>query len=232
MLSFFKVIFLKKVSKIYKPNIKALYNVSLSIENGEFVSIVGQSGSGKTTLLKLITAEIKPTKGKVIVDKWEVPLIKKKYLPYFRRNIGVVFQDFKLLEKKTAYENIAFAMEVSGCAEQDIEECVPQMLDIVGLKDKANRFPYELSGGEQQRIAISRAMIHEPKILIADEPTGNLDTLNSWDIVQLLLEINKLGTTVILATHGKDFVNSIKKRVITLENGQVIKDQEKGKYIL
>jgi len=222
----------KSISKVYKENNYALKNINLEISDGEFVCVVGQSGSGKSTLAKLLIAEIKPTQGEVWVDNYQVEKLKRRYLPRYRRKIGVVFQDFRLLEKKTAYENLAFAMEVSGAASKEIEDSVPKMLEIVGLASKQDRFPVELSGGEQQRIAIARAMIHEPKILIADEPTGNLDAINSWDIIQLLLQINSLGTTVILATHAKDIVNSIKRRVITLENGEIIRDQAEGKYVL
>ena len=208
----------KSISKVYKENNYALKNINLEISDGEFVCVVGQSGSGKSTLAKLLIAEIKPTQGEVWVDNYQVEKLKHALnfdFPYYG-----------------AYENLAFAMEVSGAASKEIEDSVPKMLEIVGLASKQDRFPVELSGGEQQRIAIARAMIHEPKILIADEPTGNLDAINSWDIIQLLLQINSLGTTVILATHAKDIVNSIKRRVITLENGEIIRDQAEGKYVL
>src|SRR3989344_6468076 len=200
----------KSISKVYKENNYALKNINLEISDGEFVCVVGQSGSGKSTLAKLLIAEIKPTQGEVWVDNYQVEKLKRRYLPPYRRKIGVVFQDFRLLEKKTAYENLAFAMEVSGAASKEIEDSVPKMLEIVGLASKQDRFPVELSGGEQQRIAIARALIHEPKILIADEPTGNLDPKNAWEIIDLLLKVNEYGTTVILTTHNKEIVNTLK----------------------
>jgi len=223
---------LKNVTKIYNQNSTALDQVNLFVKKGEFVSVVGASGAGKSTLMKLLIAEEKPTGGQVIVDKWCVNDLKNRQLPRFRRNIGVVFQNYRLLPKKTAAENLAFAMEVSGSPRDEIAECVPQMLDIVGLKDKYDRFPIQLSGGEQQRIAIARALIHEPALLIADEPTGNLDTFATWDIIKLLLKINELGTTVVLASHDREAVNAINKRVVTLEKGVIIRDQEKGKYMI
>ncbi|MDP2918218.1 MAG: cell division ATP-binding protein FtsE [bacterium] len=223
---------LKNVTKIYNQNSTALDHINLFIKKGEFVSVVGASGAGKSTLMKLLIAEEKPTEGEVTVDKWRVNDLKGRQLPRFRRNIGVVFQNYRLLPKKTASENLAFAMEVSGSPRDEIAECVPQMLDIVGLKDKHDRFPVQLSGGEQQRIAIARALIHEPSLLIADEPTGNLDTFATWDIIKLLLKINELGTTVVLASHDREVVNAINKRVVTLEKGLIIRDQEQGKYMI
>jgi len=223
---------LKNVTKIYNQNSMALDHINLFIKKGEFVSVVGASGAGKSTLMKLLIAEEKPTEGEVTVDKWRVNDLKGRQLPRFRRNIGVVFQNYRLLPKKTAAENLAFAMEVSGSPRDEIAECVPQMLDIVGLKDKHDRFPVQLSGGEQQRIAIARALIHEPSLLIADEPTGNLDTFATWDIIKLLLKINELGTTVVLASHDREVVNAINKRVVTLEKGIIIRDQEQGKYMI
>lgn len=230
---------IRHVSKIYNTSAgesAALNDVSLDIKQGEFVSIVGKSGSGKTTLVRLLIAEEKPTSGRIHIElegrKWQLEHIKKRHKPLFRRDIGVVFQDFKLLERKTAYENIAFAMEVSGQSRKQIKQDVPRMLNLVGLGNKAQSFPSQLSGGEQQRIAIARAMINRPSLLIADEPTGDLDSINSWDIVQLLLKINSLGTTVIFASHARDIVNMINKRVITLDNGKLVRSQEKGKYIL
>ncbi|PIU01480.1 cell division ATP-binding protein FtsE [bacterium (Candidatus Torokbacteria) CG09_land_8_20_14_0_10_42_11] len=223
---------LKNVTKIYNQNSMALDHINLFIKKGEFVSVVGASGAGKSTLMKLLIAEEKPTEGEVTVDKWRVNDLKGRQLPRFRRNIGVVFQNYRLLPKKTAAENLAFAMEVSGSPRDEIAECVPQMLDIVGLKDKHDRFPVQLSGGEQQRIAIARALIHEPSLLIADEPTGNLDTFATWDIIKLLLKINELGTTVVLASHDREVVNAINKRVVTLEKGLIIRDQEQGKYMI
>ncbi len=223
---------LKNVTKQYNHDTTALKKINLFVPKGQFVSIVGASGAGKSTLLKLIIGEEKPSEGEVLVDECCVNRLKKRHLPRFRRHIGVVFQDFRLLPKKTAYENLAFAMEVSGASRQEIAECVPQMLKIVNLERRASNFPIELSGGEQQRIAIARALIHAPELLIADEPTGNLDTFATWDIIKLLLKINELGTTVLLASHDKEVVNAVNQRVVTLENGQVIRDQEHGKYVI
>tara|TARA_Y100000310_G_scaffold234036_1_gene236942 strand:+ start:271 stop:951 length:681 start_codon:yes stop_codon:yes gene_type:complete len=218
----------KKYGKIF-----ALKNVNLEIQDKEFISIVGQSGAGKSTLFKLLTCEAKPTKGKVIIDRQSLCDIKPRNLCEIRKKIGMVFQDFKLLNHKSVYENVAFAMEVAGRSSSDIKEEVPQILDVVGLKNKQKNFPYELSGGEKQRVALARALAHQPEILLADEPTGNLDMLNTWDIIKLLLKINEFGTIVILATHDKDVVNNVGKRVITLENGLIIRDQVKqGKYML
>ncbi|PIP17297.1 MAG: cell division ATP-binding protein FtsE [Candidatus Portnoybacteria bacterium CG23_combo_of_CG06-09_8_20_14_all_37_13] len=226
------MILFKNVSKIYSPNIVALDNINLKIKNGEFVSIVGQSGAGKTTLLKLLIAEEKPTQGKVLINKKNISKIKTRHLPIFRQQIGAVFQDIRLLPRKTSFENIAFVMEVVGKTQAEIENEVPEILSIVGLGNKANCFPYQLAGGEKQRICLARALAHKPEILIADEPTGNLDLLNTWDIIQLLLKIHQFGTTIILATHNKDIVNNINKRVITLDHGRIIRDQEKGEYLL
>ena len=210
----------------------ALDGGSFAVGKGEFASIVGQSGAGKSTLVRLLIAEEKPSEGEIAIDGFSVDSIRKRYIPRLRRAIGVVFQDFKLLEKKTAYENIAFAMEVCGFKNKEIEERVPQMLELVGLTEQADHFPYQLSGGEKQRAAIARAMIHEPDILIADEPTGNLDSLNAWEVIQLIIKINEMGTTSLLVTHNKDIINSIQKRVITLDKGKLIRDQKRGKYVL
>ena len=220
------------VKKVFSGQTTALKNVNLHIEAGEFVSIVGQSGSGKTTIIRMLIAETKATTGKVIIGGWDITKIKTHQIPMLRRQIGVVFQDFKLLQKKTVFENVAFALEVAGTPRSRINKVVPQVLKIVDLQDKADRYPQEMSGGEKQRVAIARSLIHRPKILLADEPTGNLDTLNSKDIIDLLLKINDFGTTVVLVTHDKEVVNSLRKRVITLENGEVIQDQEVGKYVL
>lgn len=219
-----------KVTKIFKGGYIALDNVDLEIQAGEFVSIVGQSGAGKSTLLKLIYAEEMPTEGKVYFNGKDLSEISMGKLPYHRRNIGTVFQDFKLLPKKTAFENVAYALEVCGAPSKEITEDVPQILDIVGLGEKMNKFPHELSGGEQQKVVLARALIHKPLVIVADEPTGNLDPVSSVEIVQLLLKINKLGTTVILASHDRDIVNKAAKRVIVLEKGKVICDDAKGKY--
>lgn len=226
------IIEFKNVSKIYPGNIIALENINLKIKEGEFVSIIGRSGMGKTTLVKLLIAEESPTKGEIRVLGWKVKKIKKRKMPFYRRQIGVVFQDFKLLSKKTVYENIAFAMMVCEATKRQIQKTVPKVLSLVGLTGKENRFPEELSGGEQQRVAIARAFVHRPKILIADELTGELDILHAWEIIETLLKINKLGTTVILSTHDKDIVNRLGKRVITLEDGKIIRDQTAGKYVI
>ncbi len=221
-----------KVSKQYVDQTPALHGVSLKIPTGDFVSIVGQSGAGKSTLLKLLSAEEKPTQGNIVIDGWDITKIKNWQVPYLRRQIGVVFQDFKLLPKRTAFENVAFAMEVGGALPKDIRKSVPQILKLVNLLEKSDTYPNEMSGGERQRISIARALAYKPQILLADEPTGNLDALNSWDIVQLLMKINKLGTTVLLATHNDDIVNALKKRVVTLNQGKVVSDQEAGTYKL
>jgi cell division transport system ATP-binding protein len=220
------------VTKIYYPNTLALKDVNLQIGSGEFVSIVGQSGTGKTTLIKLLTAEERATEGKIVIGDWDITRIRQGEKPILRRQIGVIFQDFKLLPKKTIFENVAFALEVCGARPKRIRTIVPQVLKIVGLEEKANRYPKQVSGGEQQRVAIARALIHRPKILVADEPTGNLDAINTQEIADLLLKINEFGTTVLLVSHNRELVNSLKRRVVTLDRGVVISDQEVGKYIL
>mgnify|MGYP001564266645 FL=1 len=225
----------QNVSKIYNNNSHsqiALEDVSFHIEPKEFVSLVGKSGAGKSTVIKLLIGEERPTKGRVIFSSYDVNKLKRRELPQLRRRIGVIFQDFRLLSNKTAFENIAFALEVAGRSQPDIEEFVPRALEMVGLKEKINNFPKELSGGEKQMVAIARAMINNPDLIVADEPTGNLDPLNTAEIIRLLLKINELGTTVILATHNKEIINKIDKRVISLDDGRVIRDEEKGKYIL
>lgn len=222
----------QNVSKVYTAESAALRGVSLKIPTGAFVSVVGQSGAGKSTLLKLLSAEERPSEGKIVIDGWDITSIKRWQVPYLRRQVGVIFQDFKLLPKRTAYENIAFAMEVGGALTAEIRESVPQILKLVNLLDKADMYPNEMSGGERQRVSIARALAYKPQILLADEPTGNLDALHSWDIVQLLIKINKLGTTVLLATHNDDIVNALKKRVVTLTKGKVVSDQEAGTYKL
>ncbi|MFC1721586.1 cell division ATP-binding protein FtsE [Patescibacteria group bacterium] len=221
------------VSKDYaKKKVVALSDVTFDVEEGEFVTIVGQSGAGKSTLVRLLIAEERPDKGRIIVNNWDVGLIKPRHIPIFRRQIGVVFQDFKLLEKKTTSENVAFAMEVCGRSRREIKEQVPKILDIVNLTKQAEQFPHQLSGGEKQRVAIARALIHKPKLLVADEPTGNLDSLNAWEIVQLLLKINELGTTVLMVSHNREIVNAVKRRVVTLDEGELVRNQNMGKYIL
>lgn len=222
------------VSKIYNGHHEstALEDINFKIDSGEFVSLVGKSGAGKSTIVKLLIGEEKPNKGRIIFSNLDVNKLKINELPKLRRKIGIIFQDFRLLPKKTAYENIAFAMEVEGRAHREITQLVPQVLDIVGLSDKAHNFPHELSGGEKQRVAIARAMVNRPSVVIADEPTGNLDPGNTWEIIKLLLKINDLGTTVLLATHSKDIINHLGKRVITLDGGKVIRDEKNGRYIL
>jgi len=222
----------QNISKIYLPRITALNDVSFDIKSKEFVSIVGKSGSGKTTLLKLLLAEEKPTKGRVFFRDQDVHRVKSGDLPGLRQKIGVVFQDYKLLGSKTVFENVAYVMEVIGRSEQDIAEDVPEVLEIVGLTERANNFPAELSGGEKQRATIARALIHRPDVILADEPTGNLDPYHTSDIIQLLLKINELGTTVVLSTHDREIINSLGRRVITLENGGVIRDEENGRFII
>jgi len=226
------MIHLINITKEFPPKTQALHGINLHIEPGEFVSIVGLSGSGKTTIVRLLIAEIKPTKGQLVIGGWDITKIKKTQIPCLRRQIGVVFQDFKLINKKTVFENVAFALQVAGIPTGRVHSIVPQVLDIVDLKDKAYRYPAQLSGGEKQRVAIARALIHRPKVLLADEPTGNLDALNSKGIIDLLLKINEFGTTVVLVTHDKDIVNSLKKRVVTLEGGRISQDQKVGKYLI
>ena len=218
------------VTKKYKDDYTALDNINLEIKDGEFVSVVGQSGAGKSTLLKLIYAEEKPTEGTVFFAETPLDGISRRKLPFHRRNIGTVFQDFKLLPKKTAFENVAYALEVSGAPGGEIAENVPQILDIVGLADKMEKYPRELSGGEQQRIVIARALIHRPLVILADEPTGNLDPVSSMEIMDLLLKINKLGTIVVIASHDREIINKASKRVIVLEKGKIICDDAKVEY--
>ena len=220
------------ISKIYPPNIAALRKINLRIKPGEFVSIVGQSGTGKTTLVRTLIGEEKPSSGRIIIGGWDITNIGQREVPFLRRQIGVVFQDFKLLDKKTLFENVAFALQVCGQPPKKIRAIVPHVLKIVGLEGKMSRYPYEVSGGEQQRVVIARALVHRPKILLADEPTGNLDSINAKDIIELLQKINKFGTTVVLVTHNREAVNMLRKRVITIDKGTVASDQEVGKYIL
>jgi len=229
------MIVFQNITKIYRANgneTYALDDVTFRINPKEFVSLVGRSGAGKSTLIKLLIGEEKPDRGRIIFGSYDVNKLEPKELPSLRRHVGVVFQDFKLLPNKNAYENVAFALEVAGRPEEEIREFVPKILELVGLKDKMNNFPKELSGGEMQRVAIARALIHNPDVLVADEPTGNLDPITSQEIIRLLLIINEMGTTVILATHNKDIINNLERRVILLENGKIIRDEEKGKYIL
>ncbi len=222
----------ENVTKIYPPNAPALKEIDINISQGEFVFIVGQSGAGKTTLAKMLTAEERPTKGRIIIGDWDITKIHRRDIPLLRRQIGVIFQDFKLLPKKTVFENVAFALEVCGAPMSRIKTVVPQVLKIVGLEEKNHRYPRQLSGGEQQRVAIARALVHRPKILIADEPTGDLDAITAKSIVDLLTKINEFGTTLLFVTHNRDIVNMLKKRVITVEGGAIVADKEGGKYIL
>ena len=224
------MIFFDNVSKIYNKDSIALEGVTLTIEPQEFVSVVGQSGAGKSTLLRLLLAEEEPSEGAVFFDSLALRDLSRKELSAIRRRIGTVFQDFRLLPQKTAYENIAFAMEVAGQPDDIISVDVPQVLELVGLVDKAANFPHELSGGEKQRVAIARAIVNRPDVVMADEPTGNLDPLNTWEIIKLLSKINELGTIVVLATHNRDIINALEKRVITLEKGHVVRDEKKGRY--
>ena len=222
----------QNVSKIYGSGSIALDNTNLVIKQNEFVSIVGKNGAGKSTLIKLLIGEERPTKGRIIFGPHEVNKLEPNDMPILRRQIGIVFQDFRLLPTKNVYENIAFALEVEGRPQQEIEEFVPQVVEMVGLTSRVYNFPHELSGGEKQRVAIARSLIHRPAVLVADEPTGNLDPINSAEIMKLILKINDLGTTVLFVTHNKEIVNELKRRVITLENGKIIRDEEKGQYIL
>lgn len=222
----------QNITKIYNPNTIALDNVSFKVDKTEFVSIVGRSGAGKTTLLKLLMAEEGPTKGRVFFEGQDVQKIKGGKIPLLRRKIGAIFQDYKLLPSKTAYENVAYVLEVMGVSNEEINREVSQVMEIVGLSNKVDRFPQQLSGGERQRVAIARALIHRPDVLLADEPTGNLDPYHSRDIINVLLKINEMGTTVVLATHNKEIVNSLSRRVITLEGGKLIRDEEKGRFFL
>lgn len=221
----------QNVIKQYGPH-NALDGINLDIHHGEFISLVGLSGAGKSTLLKLIIGEEHIDGGQILIDDIDISKVRKSDLPYLRRKIGMVFQDIKLLPKRTAFENIAFAMEVCGHRRDKIHKDVPKILELVGLLHKKDNFPHEMSGGEKQRVAIARALSHRPVLLLADEPTGNLDEVNAGEVLDLLLKINQLGTTVILATHASDLVNKIKKRVITIEDGKITFQQEKGKYKL
>lgn len=224
------MILIDRLNKTYPNGSIALNRINLHIQPKEFVSIVGPSGAGKSTLIKILTREEVPTNGKVIVGGIDYDGLRKRDIPYLRRKIGVVFQDFKLLQGRNVFENVAFAMEITGTPNKVIRHTVPKVLELVGLSDKDKNFPRELSGGEKQRVAIARAVVRQPKILIADEPTGNLDPKHAWDIINLLLKINKHGTTVLLTTHNKEIVDSLKRRVVTLRNGRVISDEEQGSY--
>ena len=223
---------IKNLTKTYEKSSRALKNVNITIDDGEFVFVTGRSGSGKSTLMKILLKEVEPTSGRVIVNDMDLGKMPRSYVPKYRRRLGVVFQDFRLLKDKTVYENVAFAQRVIGVSSRRIRESVPQMLKMVGLSSKYKSFPRPLSGREQQRVAIARALINKPGVLLADEPTGNLDPQNAMEIMRLLDEINRQGTTVIVVTHSRDLVNTMQKRVITIEKGVVVSDEEESGYRL
>ncbi len=224
------MITIQNVSKVYPNGSQAVKNISLQIEKGEFVFIIGSSGSGKSTLIKMLMKELDPTSGQIIINGINTTKMSRGQIPYLRRNLGIVFQDFRLLPKKTVYENVAFAMRVTEAPTRHIARNVPTVLSLVGLQKKAKCYPNELSGGEQQRTALARAIVNNPPILIADEPTGNLDPETAWDIMYLLDEINRRGTTVVVATHASDIVDEMQKRVVMLNHGNIVRDVEKGGY--
>ncbi len=231
------MIFFNNVSKIYPPYLAkkedvVLENVSFKVEKGEFVSIVGRSGAGKTTLFQILLGEKNPTKGSIFFDGKDIQKLSSLDFCKLRRTVGAIFQDYKLLASKTVYENIAYAMEVTGAPEEEISKYVPEVLETVGLTEQAMQFPHQLSGGEKQRTAIARALIHDPKVILADEPTGDLDPYHTREVLNLLLRINEAGTTVLLATHNKEIINSLKKRVITLRDGKIVSDNKEGRFIL
>ena len=223
----------ENVTKQYGKDIPAVEDISFNVAKGEFVSLVGHSGAGKSTLLKLLIVEDRPSSGEVFLDDVNVNKVSPAQLPKIRRKVGAIFQDFRLLPDRNAWENIAFALEVSGASSKDINSIVSQVLKLVGLEDKAKKFPKQLSGGEKQRVAIARALVHNPDVIVADEPTGNLDPVTSWDIIRLLARINELGgTSILLATHDREIVNALERRVITLDHGRLIRDEIKGRYVL
>lgn len=222
------MILLQNVSKSYQQGAPALIDVNLKINKGEFVFIVGNSGSGKSTLIKLLLKELEPTEGKILVNSTDLSKLKHKQIPRYRRDMGVVFQDFLLLKDRNVYENVAFALRVIEARPSAIRKRVPQILSLVGLSEKYRSFPSELSGGEQQRVAIARALVNNPSILLADEPTGNLDPKNSWEIMKLLEEVNRRGTTVVVVTHNREIVEAMQKRVVTMSKGVIVSDEEKG----
>lgn len=226
------MIYFDRVTKTYRDGTPGLEDVTIAIQPKEFVSIVGHSGAGKTTLLKMLLAEDKPTSGTVWFEELDVHAVPKSALHHYRRKIGMVFQDFRLIPNKTAYENIAFAMEAAGRTDEEIALDVPYILDLVDLGNKGHNFPHQLSGGEQQRVAIGRAIVNQPDVIVADEPTGNLDPVNTYEIVEILKKINELGTTVLITTHNKGVVDAMGKRVITMERGRVSRDDANGQYIL
>ena len=226
------MILFENVSKVYTDSSIALQNINFAVDPAEFISIVGHSGAGKTTLLKLLLAEEHPSEGNVYFASQNIHHLRKGDISELRRRIGMIFQDFRLLPQKTAYENIAFAMEAAGRTDEDIESDVPYALELVGLGEKSWKFPNQMSGGEKQRLAIARAIVNQPDVLVADEPTGNLDPLNTYEVVQILKKINDLGTTVILTTHNKGVIDSLGKRVVTMENGKIVRDDKEGRYVM
>lgn len=226
------MIYLNSITKVYSNDTKALEDINITVNAGEFVTIVGHSGAGKTTLIKLILAEENPTEGTIFFESANIHKLHSKDLTRLRRRIGTVFQDFKLLPNKTAYENVAFAMEAAGKSDEEIAADVPHVLDLVDLTSKAHVFPHQLSGGEKQRLAIARAIINQPEVILADEPTGNLDPISTYEVVQIFKKINDLGTTVVLTTHNRGVVDSVGKRVITLENGKITRDDKDGRYMI
>lgn len=225
-----KIIEFINVTKKYPDSTVVLDNVNFSVNQGEFLFLIGASGAGKTTLMNHIVRDEVPTSGEIIIDSQNLGTIKSKDLPVLRRKVGFIFQDFKLLESKTAFENIALSLYVAGKTDEEVNKIVPNLLHVVGLGDKSRKFPQALSGGEKQRLAIARALSHEPKIILADEPTGNLDLASAWLIVDLIKKINEWGTTIIFGTHDQDIVNALKKRVIHLDKGKIVRDQKEGSY--
>lgn len=221
---------ISNLTKTYEKSSKALKGVDITIDDGEFVFVTGRSGSGKSTLMKILLKEVEPTSGRVVVNDMDLGKMPRRYVPKYRRKLGVVFQDFRLLKDKTVYENVAFAQRVVGASSRSIRESVPRMLKMVGLSSKYKSFPHQLSGGEQQRVAIARALINNPEVLLADEPTGNLDPHNSMEIMKLLEEINRSGTTVLVVTHSREIVDTMQKRVITIDRGVVVSDEQEGGY--
>lgn len=221
---------ISRLTKTYEKSSRALKDINITIDDGEFVFITGRSGSGKSTLMKILLKEVEPTSGRVIVNDMDLGKMPRRYVPKYRRKLGVVFQDFRLLKDKTVYENVAFAQRVVGASSRSIRESVPRILKMVGLSSKYKSYPHQLSGGEQQRVAIARALINSPEVLLADEPTGNLDPHNSMEIMKLLEEINRKGTTVIVVTHSRDIVDAMQRRVITIDRGTVISDEKEGGY--
>ncbi len=220
----------RNVVKAYSSNIVAVDNINFRIEKGDFAFLIGSSGSGKSTIIKLMLKELDPTSGEIYIDGQNITKLKRKRIPYLRRSMGVIFQDFRLIEDKTVYENVAFAMQIINAMPSHIKKRVPIVLKLVGLEGKENMYPNELSGGEQQRVAIARALVNNPSVIIADEPTGNLDPHTAWEIMDLLQEINLRGTTIVMATHAEDIVNAMGHRVIELKNGHIVRDDRKGRY--